>query len=312
MYRLGLDLNDYKLKLQKLSGITQIDQCYVEQVIIGASDVTTDNGQIKVFRNGDLAWSNQLLYSPKNLQWVTDDLSSLKLSKSGVLNIVPSKKSIDTTDTSIAKEQIRNNNGEKTADQDDAHQAADYALSHPLTFDYGRDSLEDIPVGTFGLKTIVVSNISKNSLIFNFKQLNGADHIIYDEKRTTCKTSGALTLKSNEACNLAYRLTPISEGEISTIKVNPSVSNASGKSAHGAGMDLNVYSRIPSDKPTGSYSKSCKNIIWLNGVLSASYSNTSDKEISSKLEYFKNCSRKNGNNSEVDNKDGLLTCVNPL
>lgn len=92
MYRLGLDLNDYKFKLQKLSGTTQIDQCYVEQVIIGASDVTTDNGQIKVFRNGDLAWSNQLLYSPKNLQWVTDNLSSLKLSKSGVLNIVPSKK----------------------------------------------------------------------------------------------------------------------------------------------------------------------------------------------------------------------------
>lgn len=162
----------------------------------------------------------------------------------------PAKKGIDTTDTSIAKEQIRNNNGEKTADQDDAHQAADYALSHPLTFDYGRDSLEDIPVGTFGLKTIVVSNISKISLIFNFQPLNGTDNIIYDEKRTTCKTGVAHILKANESCHVAYRFTPIKEGQVTTIKVNPSVSTASGKSAHGAGMDLNVYSRIPSDKPT--------------------------------------------------------------
>lgn len=77
-------------------------------------------------------------------------------------------------------------------------------------------------------------------------------------------------------------------------------------------MDLNVYSRIPSDKPTRSYSKGCKNIIWLNGVLSAIYSNTSGKDIRSSLEYFKSCSRKNGNNSEVDNKNSLLTCVNLL
>lgn len=340
MYRFGLDLNDYKLKLQKLSGNTQVDQCYVEQ-IIGASDIALADGQIKVFRNGDLAWSNQLLYSQKNLQWVADNLSSLKLSNSGVLNIVPSSKKgigfysefyksnviwetyksassglgqkcMDTTDTSTAKEQIKNNNGEKTADQDDAYQVADYALSHPLTFDYGRDSLEDIPVGTFGLKTIVVSNISKNSLTFNFQPLNSSNNIIYDEKRTTCKTSGAHILKANESCHVAYRFTPSKEGQMATLKVSPSVSTTSGGSAHGAGMDLNVYSRIPSDKPTGSYSKSCKNIIWLNGVLSASCSNTSGKEISSKLEYFKNCSRKNGNNSEVDNKDGLLTCANPL
>lgn len=148
-------------------------------------------------------------------------------------------------------------------------------------------------------------------MTYNFASLNNSVGLTYDERRTTCSTVAQASLPNGQSCNIVYRFTPKTEWIKSEVVVNPVIKNMSNQIATGSAMQLNVYSRIPTDKPTGSYLKSCSEIIWLNGVFSATCPNSLGKSTNSKLEYFKACNRKVVN-TEVTTKDGTLVCVDPL
>lgn len=81
-----------------------------------------------------------------------------------------------------------------------------------------RDSLEDIRVGNFGLKRILVKNNSSDTLYLQLP-LNLPANITYDDTRTTCTLNGTQQLPSQGSCLIVFKYLPLFEGESASFNV---------------------------------------------------------------------------------------------
>lgn len=343
-FRVIFDLNDFKLKIQSMKDGVGTDACYITSVP-GATRVVFADGQVRIYQGSTLAWSNQLEYSKNNrsLQWVTDTFAKLVIDNSGVLMIKPSDENknlgfkpqkssnknenvlwetypvagvemcASSLDSSIVKNEVEKNNGKVSPDEYSDFKPNDYTLSGTSNFSYPRDSLEDIPVGRYGLKTVLITNVSNG--VISLKNLktdltkNSAELYISDDKRyTTCALNGSTSLNAGESCRVAYRFDPSNEGQNFSFNVSADIVTSKGVDAKGSTMYIPVYSRIPTDKPKGDYLNKCEKITWLEGNLSAV---CGFKKPRSSLLYFKQCKR-NPIPTDVTVKDGMLVCVSPL
>lgn len=91
------------------------------------------------------------------------------------------------------------------------------SLSDPESFNYtlqsdnlnkGNDSLRNIPLNQFGLKTIMITNNRCSNLESAIPTLNLPNKVTVDRLRTTCKTDGTQTLLSEQSCKFVLRYDP--------------------------------------------------------------------------------------------------------
>lgn len=216
-------------------------------------------------------------------------------------------------DSTIVKSEVEKNNGTVSPDEYSDFKPNDYTLSGTSDFSYPRDSLEDIPVGRYGLKTVLITNVSKEVLILKDLKTDLTKNIpeLYisnDKRYTTCVLNGSTSLNAGESCKVAYRFDPSSEGMKLSFNISANVVTSKGVDAKGSTMYIPVYSRVPIDKPKGDYLAKCTNITWIEGNLSGL---CGYKKPRSSLLYFKQCNR-NPIPTDVTVKDGVLVCVSPL
>jgi hypothetical protein len=77
----------------------------------------------------------------------------------------------------------------------------------PESVNYGNNSLRNIPVGSFGLRTYLIHNtgaITLYDLVFPAES-NLPSGMSYDETRSTCSVTGNMSLLKGEACKLVFR-----------------------------------------------------------------------------------------------------------
>lgn len=92
-------------------------------------------------------------------------------------------------------------------------------LSDVNTAIHYRDSLEDIPVGTFGLKRVLVVNNS-SQILYNLKLPTSLpSNITYDDTRTTCLLNDTQKLATQESCVMVFKYLPKVEGESSSFNI---------------------------------------------------------------------------------------------
>lgn len=90
-------------------------------------------------------------------------------------------------------------------------------LTSPATVSYGTDSIQNIPVGSFGLKTYIVTNVTENNLYnISFPVLSGT--LSYNS-RSTCKFNNLLELAPNQSCTIVIQYTPLTKGFHSVLPV---------------------------------------------------------------------------------------------
>lgn len=99
-------------------------------------------------------------------------------------------------------------------------------VSVPESFPYGRDSLEDVSVGSFGLKSYIITNTSPFDLyaITFWPELSG--DFSYDNIRSTCLLNNKQLLKVGSSCNLVIKYLPNNYGvhgviPLQVVGVNP-------------------------------------------------------------------------------------------
>lgn len=90
-----------------------------------------------------------------------------------------------------------------------------FTITSPTSFSYGRDSLLHITLGSYGLKTYVITNTSSvftySDISFSLTNPFPAD-ITYFSDLTTCKTDGSQVLMPTESCSVVFKYKPIFEG----------------------------------------------------------------------------------------------------
>lgn len=339
-YRVIFDLNDFTLRIENkdAKGIYS-SSCDITSVP-GATRIAFADGQINIYQGSTLAWNNQLEYSKMSLQWVHDTFAKLTIDDNGVLvirhsdgnknlgfeprkasnkdgnvawEVYPDGARMCASSSALVKEQIDKNNGNVSSDEYSDFKPNDYTLSNTADFSYPRDSLEDIPVGRYGLKTVLITNVSKgvlllNKIVSNLKDTYAGLVISNDKRYTTCELNGATSLIAGQSCKIAYKFTPDTEGLNYSFNASAEVLTSNGTEVKGNTMYFPVYSRVPTDKPKGDYLSKCTNITWLEGNLSAV---CGFKKPRSSLLYFKQCKR-NPIPTDVTVKDGMLVCVSPL
>lgn len=92
---------------------------------------------------------------------------------------------------------------------------------------YGRDGLDNIPVGKHGLRTLIITNYSLNTVSKillkgsnqSSLQLTLPADITYDNTYTTCSLSGNQVLAPGASCNVVFRYTPLFEGVVNSFPV---------------------------------------------------------------------------------------------
>lgn len=92
-------------------------------------------------------------------------------------------------------------------------------LSDVTAATYYRDSLEDIPVGTFGLKRVLVVNNSSQTLYSLKLPTSLPSNITYDDTRTTCLLNDTQKLATQESCVMVFKYLPKVEGESSSFNI---------------------------------------------------------------------------------------------
>lgn len=88
-------------------------------------------------------------------------------------------------------------------------------LTTPGSLSYENNSLDDIPVGTFGLITYIVTNNSQPTLYALTlwpEQLQLPDGVTYDSTRSTCKLKNTQALYWGESCKLVLKYSPTQLG----------------------------------------------------------------------------------------------------
>lgn len=92
------------------------------------------------------------------------------------------------------------------------------SLSDPESFNYalqesnlnkGNDSLSNVPLSKFGLKTILVTNSRCANLESALPTLNLPSKVTIDRLRTTCKIDGTQRLLSQQSCRFVLRYDPM-------------------------------------------------------------------------------------------------------
>lgn len=91
------------------------------------------------------------------------------------------------------------------------------SLSDPESFNYarldtnpnkGNDSLQNIPLNQYGLKTVLITNLRCNDLESAIPTLSLPRKVTIDRLRTTCKTDGTQRLLSEQSCRFVLRYDP--------------------------------------------------------------------------------------------------------
>lgn len=96
-------------------------------------------------------------------------------------------------------------------------------LNTPVEY---RDSLENIPVGNFGLKRILVTNNLSDTLSNLQLQTNLPPNTSYDDTRTTCSLDNKQVLAPNESCMLVLKYFPQNSSESGTFDFSVQATSA--------------------------------------------------------------------------------------
>lgn len=81
--------------------------------------------------------------------------------------------------------------------------------TNPKVVNPGRDSLSNVPVGNFGLKTVMLTNVSCNRIESMIPDLKLPPLVKIVESGTTCKSNGTQTLNAESSCQYLLRYDPI-------------------------------------------------------------------------------------------------------
>lgn len=89
---------------------------------------------------------------------------------------------------------------------------------NPESNSYGRDSLENVRVGYFGLKMYTVTNTSSMNLYAVTFPIMLPRGFSYDTTRTTCsRLDNKLMLKPGESCNIFIKYMPVNNNDNGTL-----------------------------------------------------------------------------------------------
>jgi len=93
-------------------------------------------------------------------------------------------------------------------------QTADIAVYNPEYVSYGNNTLRDILVGKFGLRTYEIKNNTSRTIYgLTFTSTwNLPSYMTYDDTRTTCNLNNQTVLAPNASCNVVFKYQPLIKG----------------------------------------------------------------------------------------------------
>lgn len=110
---------------------------------------------------------------------------------------------------------------------------------------YGNDSLTNIPVGQFGLKTYVITNYSLSDINYIAFSYNFPPDINFDRNRLTCKLDATQVLRPSESCSVVIKYTPKIQGVSSSLTLGVAgISSESQQLAKAPDISVLYSSRI--------------------------------------------------------------------
>lgn len=84
---------------------------------------------------------------------------------------------------------------------------------------YAKNTLTDIPLGSFGLKTLMILNNSAEG-IYSIQFPKLPKEITYDTSRSSCNIYGRQELYAGDSCSIVLKYIPLVEGEDSILSLN--------------------------------------------------------------------------------------------
>ncbi len=126
--------------------------------------------------------------------------------------------------------------------------------------------LENVPVGSFGLQSFVITNTLSSSVTLSFPNSLPTD-IVYDTlPRTTCLVNGSQVLAPNQSCTVALKYIPKIEGVSDSLNFNVMGTDSSGQKSVVSVLKLVFSSRITTAKFAGVADDISRNVIGLTVV----------------------------------------------